>query len=213
MLTVPEQSPDGLYLALEDQVSYNFATSNFPNNVQERHYMPEGRLPKLITKAAIIREFSRQDDWEESSSHGEVKVDVDKDLIEFITASAPKIFAITLISGITGKHLHTLMKKLRASNYGDNKLPASMDGSKPPWPWSDYGLTLRRRLNGNQWRFLVPTFPENEVEMNLQQHHILPLKLVPNTERIEGNFSNVWKVTIDEAHLERPMVIMVISSC
>lgn len=209
-IPVPEKSPDMSHLILEDQISHHFVTSEFPPGWTQK-YMPRDCLNKLITKSTIIQELSRDDmdDWGEPSHR---EVDVDEDLIKFIITSAKKLFAITLISGIASKRLHMVMKIFKASHYDDSKLPTSMDQSKPPWSHlSRWSNVVKGRFADNQWIFLAPVFREDQVRMELDNRHILPFKLASDQRR-EGNFSDVWEVTINKAHQERPMVIVVFSS-
>lgn len=207
-ISVPGEAgaPDLSHLILEDRISYYFVNSEFPKGWMQK-YMPNDRLNELITEDAIITEFSRLDEldnWGESSHR---QVVVDKDLLSFITTSAKKLFAIALDSGISSSRLHTVMKIFKAAGYGDSKLPASMDPSRPPWShlYNRLSMAVKDRFEDNQWKFLAPTFCEDQVTMELDRRHILPFKLI-NDQRREGNFSDVWEVAIDKAHQEKPMV-------
>lgn len=186
---------------LDSRILDNLADANFPPGWPQK-YMPEKALTGLFTKSVIIQAFSEDDDPDEQSRS---KTHVDEELIQFVLLSAKKLLAISILSGLESKRLHRLMKAFMKSKITDSMLPITeKDILCPPWsqlPWSPIQLN---NFQDSQWKFLVPVFRKDVVNMHIGNRSILPFRLI-NDKRFEGTFSDVWEVEIHAQHLEKPM--------
>lgn len=182
---------------LEDQIWQSFVRAEFPPGWPQ-DYVPEGCLSRLITRDSIIREFTR--DGCSDDEH-----DIDEDLLNFILKSAQKLLAISLLANVDTKKLRQAMEEFKSCAFNDSKLPVkSLDPDQPPWSrlrWTPMKLNNFRK---EQWKCFAPVFRVGEINLDLENLHILPFMLV-SKEKKAGHFGNVWEVKIHESHLEKPM--------
>lgn len=177
--------------------------ANFPPGWNQK-YMPEGSLSDLFTKSDIFRVLTGDEALTSNQQH-RTGTEVDAKLIDIISRSAKKVLAICILSGVESGRLHQLMKAFMYYGITDDKLPVSFkDINNLPWsglPWSYVQSTT---FQEKQWLFLVPTFRQGQVQMDICNRIILPFKLA-NEKTFSGTFSDVWEVEVNAAHLEKPM--------
>lgn len=183
---------------LSDQILDELVHSEFPSG-WDQDYMPEGTLKDLITEKSIILEFSGDSSF--NGQHND-----DKDLLDFILSSARKVLATCLLAGVDSSNLHKAMMIFRSHAFDDKKLPIrSPRQVELPWSELSWSGVQLRNFEQHQWKFLVPVFRSDGMELKLEKTHILPFKLVSHDSK-EGAFSNVWEVAVHDSHLKEPML-------
>lgn len=160
--------------------------------------MPEGCLDRLITRDAIIREFSKDDEPDEDPR-------IPEDLISFILQSAKKVLATSLWSGVESRQLQRAMKIFRFAAFKDSSLPVKvLDAREAPWSQLRWNNLKLKTFQETQWKFVVPIFSEKNIKLDLENRHILPFKSVEREVKT-GGFSEVYEVTVHESHQKTPM--------
>jgi hypothetical protein len=131
----------------------------------------------------------------------------DEHLVDFILQSAKRVFAITLTCHFRDSDLRGVMQRFKREHFEDKALPVKSDVlselecfNKIPWS------AFRRRLFfRQQWAFLAPVFSSDNVELDLEPDHILPLKLIDQDPK-EGIFNRGFHATIHPSHWTNPIL-------
>ncbi|ROV94108.1 hypothetical protein VPNG_09346 [Cytospora leucostoma] len=172
-------------LDISTQILEHFVTSDFPPGWKQ-DYVPEGCLDQLITRDAIIREFSKDDEPDEN-------IHIPEDLIRFILQSAKKVLATSLWSGVESRQLQRAMKTFRSAGFKDSSLPVKvLDPREAPWSQLKWNSVKFKTFQEMQWKFVVPIFSEDNIKLELENRHILPFKSVEREVKT-GGFSEVYE--------------------
>jgi hypothetical protein len=185
--------------SLADQIVEGYATAVF--NDQPQDFLPHSHIPKLITEAAIIEELELED------KDGDLEKDKDKILVDFILKHAKKVFATTIITGISSNDLYKVMQTFKDNTppFQDDSLPLKKDVMSKLACFSGKFWNKLRTHNflKNQWIFFAPVFSKSKFKLDLEPEHIFPFIEKSNDVK-EGTFSHVYKVTIHPSHQEDP---------
>ncbi|KAK7742276.1 hypothetical protein SLS53_004419 [Cytospora paraplurivora] len=177
-----------------------YTESEFPPGWKQR-YIPEGCLDQLFSRQTIIQEFTRGAEVADEHHVDEYL----EDLISFILLSAKKLMAICLMSGVDKGELRQALEIFKSNQFDDKSLPLlSLDADHPPWSQLDWSPIKLSHFNGDQWRFYAPIFSKDNIKLVLENQHILPFQLASREPKL-GAFSEVYEVTIHEAHQKEPM--------
>lgn len=179
--------------SVADQLMVSAVLCDFP--VGSRHeFVPRSKVDEFVTKESVTKELAG----------------ASPELVAFIMDSARLTFAITVSSNVQGERLQILMESFRNSGFDDKQLPASEQaidklfhpalGNKLK-PWINRTV---REFGRKQWMFLAPIFPRQFKTLQLEPGHIFPFVTV-GSDRREGTFGDVYRVTIHESHQEEPM--------
>ncbi|KAI8634154.1 hypothetical protein F5Y19DRAFT_412147 [Xylariaceae sp. FL1651] len=185
---------------LESDILENLETSNFAGRIQ--HFLPEGRIHRLITPIVVAGIFPMLNP--ESRE--------DLDFFDLLLIKAAKVFGISVLLGITTKHLYQIMKHFQRCGFTDGMLPApdALDGSQDsvlvPFNSKPWNRARRQKFKDTQWKFLSPVF----LSTNLKHHdlgpdYILPimcykrLKLIKHVSR---SFDSVFEAKVHRNHLD-----------
>ncbi|KAH6890697.1 hypothetical protein B0T10DRAFT_403476 [Thelonectria olida] len=169
----------------------NFVRSSFDFDY-EQDFLPQGCLEKLITRASVLKTVERDE--------------IDPGLLNFITNSAKKVFAITVLCGWEGRRLYLVMEKFREDGFHDKSLPVkTASGLSSISCFKRWTKATRLHFIKCQWKFLVPIFPrvrsKADLHLNLDPQCILPF----TSAKRSGTFGNIYQVTIHPDHQEDPM--------
>ena len=180
--------------SLADKIVEGYATGVFDN--PPRDFLPQSSVDQFVTRAAIIEELKDED--------RDLDNNEDKYLVDFIHQSAKKVFATAIITGIGGNDLYKAMREFKDNNFQDESLPLKKDAiCKLPCFSGKFWNKLRTYdFLRNQWIFLAPVFSKSQFKLDLEPEHIFPFTWVSNDPPKEGTFSQVYQVTIHEAHQE-----------
>ncbi|KAL9105839.1 MAG: hypothetical protein Q9227_009047 [Pyrenula ochraceoflavens] len=183
--------------SLQDLIVNKFKKSVFNNTPQE--FLPEACVAELITKETIARALRLGKADMKKGRHG--------NMIDFILQHAKKVFALTVYV-LDGNNLRKAMEKLMEKNFTDESLPALEESQM-----SDIGCfsgkywskVKKHNFLKDRWIFLAPVFSGERFKLELHPDCILPFtKIDPEVK--EGTFSQVLQITIEESHLQHPVL-------
>ncbi|KAF6830454.1 protein kinase domain-containing protein [Colletotrichum musicola] len=100
---------------LSDQILKAFVKSAFDN--RQPDFLPDGVLDQLVKKRVIQRKFLRR-----STRLGLAHI---QDLLDFVLTRAKKIFAISVMSNLSGQDLQDAIRLLKEAEFSDESLPIS----------------------------------------------------------------------------------------
>ena len=182
---------------LGDRIITKFKESKF--GIGSTEFLPHGCLDELITAESVTEELEIEDYPANRES---------KALIEFILEEAKKVFAISLISGVTNQILRDVMASFMQHRFADASLPIKHKEDLDTLPcFLSHTWNKRRKRDfwTKQWSFLAPLFSKKQFKMELEPDHILPF-IWKGSETKESEFSQVYEVTIHESHHEDPIL-------
>jgi hypothetical protein len=198
----PRPKPHKALASLADRLPSLFAVSTF--DAQPRDYLPEPCIRGLITRTAIEGELKK-----ESTYLNDYDEDQRQELLEWIFAYAPKVFAITLQCDATATFLLDAISMFMDAEFDDSKLP--IDDPKPPPPalpparlpafddltrWTDFKYY---KFYKEQWTCLAPIFPPGKYAYDEYPECIFPFQVDGAIPKV-GAFSSVYRVKIHDDH-------------
>lgn len=184
-----------------DQIVKMLKKSAFDNG---QDFLPEGCIDKLIVEKAVVEVLTTVDsDGETDYGSG---LAPDRDLVEFIlTGSAKKIFAITILAGLRAKKLQRAMIQFKNNSFVDDRLPVTAKMLQEPFfkksPWH---AAYKKQFCKNQWEFLAPVFSNENSNVELHEHAILPF-IRKEDDVKSGAFGEVHQVAIHPSHQIDPV--------
>lgn len=173
---------------LRDEISALFVESVFDS--QERDFVPEGSLERLITQKSIVEEMRIKAGEEDGL-----------ELVDYVLGDGRKLFATAVYVGLTRKKLRQAMDAFRKGGYTNRDLPTLQEEDiieQPHLEPKAWRATQIKEFLKFRWNFLVPVFAAENID--LQAPHILPFTEKQGVVK-GGAFSQVFKVAIHNKHL------------
>ncbi|KAI1739891.1 hypothetical protein F4680DRAFT_448505 [Xylaria scruposa] len=160
-------------------------------------FLPNDAVNSLVTTDTITAELDKSD--------LRILKESDRDrFIKWIQRDAPKLFLIHIHVGLEPSSIFRSLKRFKKRKFKDTDLPIEDPTTEEchfkecfKSPWSTWSL---RSFCDNQWRFLSPKFESTRTDYTLHVRDIFPFIDKVIEEAQSGGFSNVYKVTIHEAH-------------
>ncbi|KAF4459116.1 kinase domain-containing [Fusarium albosuccineum] len=180
--TIADASPhnsckmDDLKRSIED-VRFNHC------NFEDRHFIPEAALFRIMSKSAI----------EASLKSLDVPVHEIPDLTNDIHRGARKCFAILILVGC-GKKISALFRRdLLQRSQPDSRLPYNPQALERIFEEKESSPTIRSFIE-KQWEFSIPTLHQNMISRELDKPIILPFL---REERVgRGSMGTAWKIEV-----------------
>ncbi|RTE76399.1 hypothetical protein BHE90_009124 [Fusarium euwallaceae] len=201
------------------QIINSFILSVFDDPTS--YFLPNGAIDSLVTKDSVHREL-----WAEPSSLAQDKAEVES-LVEFVLASAKRLFATAIMLGHSHQFLQKWMQWFQDQDITDDSLPLQVSW----WEENCWHETLEERIppvdatyndsrsssiNKDLWPlsvvenfcfkqqwFLVPIFSDTGLSYDLEPGTILPFtERDPGVE--DGGVEGITQYRIHERHMDQP---------
>ncbi|KAJ4245299.1 hypothetical protein NW762_014170 [Fusarium torreyae] len=167
-----------------DEIFVHLVPSKFDDRTE--YFLPEDSVSKILNRESV---------------RGAMKIESlpenDK-LVDFILTKAPKVFLISIFSGLEEETLHLAMTSVQEANLTDVYLPISdlFDFQMPEWT-----PVMANNFYQQQWKFLAPVFTPDQFYYLFDPLCILPV-IEKGKELKVGGISQVTKVEIHKAHFK-----------
>ncbi|KAJ4290397.1 hypothetical protein N0V90_010613 [Kalmusia sp. IMI 367209] len=168
------------------------------------YYLPHKSIEEVITDEAVDKELRRSAEELARPGRGIFPEHLRRQICQWITEKANKVFAITVECDLDISRLIIAMRSFYQNGFDNSRLPISdpksvaMKDQFDERIWSQAGLI---NFYIHQWKYLVPVFTPQRYDYDLHSKTIFPFTLQSNKSRI-GGFSSVYKVSLHADHQE-----------